>query len=525
MKLNKKFTGVLTLGLATMLSFTSCVGDLDVEPIDPSVNTPNNVLTGDDAFTRLLGKAYAGLAVSGHNGDDSDINGIDAGFGQYLRGLFNLQELPTDEAVMGWNDQTIKDLHGLQWGSSDVFVSAMFYRLTQQIAVCNEIIRQLKATDKLDDAKKTQYIAEARAIRDLSYLHGIDMFGGMPFATEDNAMTALPGYKSRAELYKWLTEEELPAVINDLPANPEKYRAGKGMALMMLAKLYLNGKVYAGVNDYAKCVDVCKQIIDLGYQLESKENWKNMFGAENDKYLGVGHEIIFSVFQDHNYTQTYGGMTYIINAECGGNMDYKSLLGLGGSGWGGTRVTPEFADKFSASDVRYKFYTDGQTKEITDIGSFNSGWAYTKFTNLKDDGTMIENANSFPDTDFPVFRLADVYLMLAECQVVGGATVNVNGHDGIWYFNQIRNRAGIAELQNVSAQNILDERARELSWECWRRSDLIRFNKFTNNYVWSYKGMNSNSGAAHNVNSKYALFPIPAKEISNNGNLQQNPGY
>ena len=188
-------------------------------------------------------------------------------------------------------------------------------------------------------------------------------------------------------------------------------------------------------------------------------------------------------------------------------------------------MTPEFADKFSTNDVRYKFYTDGQSKVITDIGSFNSGWGYIKFTNLKDDGSMIENANSFPDTDFPMFRLADVYLMLAECQVVGGATVNVNGHDGIWYFNQIRHRAGIAELENVSAQNILDERARELSWECWRRSDLIRFNKFTNNYIWSYKGMNSNSGAAHNVDSKYALFPIPAKEISNNGNLQQNPGY
>lgn len=521
MKLNIKHTGLI-LTVAAGLTISSCTGDLDVTPIDPNLNTPDKVLTNAEAYNQLLAKCYSGLSVSGYDGSSSDITGIDAGFGQYLRALFNLQELPTDEVVMGWNDQTIKDLHGLQWGSSDVFVNAMYYRVCQQVAVCNEVIRQLQASgDKLDEATRNQYIAEARALRDLSYLHGIDLFGGMPFATEENAMTDMPQYYTRKQLYDWLTQTELPQVIEALPANPELYRCGKGMAMMILAKLYLNAKVYSGAADYANCAKVCQQILNLGYKLESSANWQHMFGAENDKYLGVGHEIIFSVYQDHMNTQAYGSTCYIVNAATGGTMPYDTMMGLGGSGWGGIRLTPEYVDKFSADDIRGLFYTDGQSKEIKDIGDFASGYAYTKFTNLKDDGTMIDGANSFPDTDFPVFRLADVYLMLAECEVVGGVQCN-----GVNYCNQVRERAGLNPLSSVSAQNVLDERARELGWECHRRSDLVRFNQLTTStYLWSYKGMNSNSGSAHAVDSKYNLFPLPAKDLANNPNLVQNPGY
>lgn len=527
MKSNKINKGIFTLGIAAIMSLTACTSDLDVTPIDPTLNTPDKVLTNDTTYNQLLAKCYSGLAVSGSQGSNSDINGIDAGFGQYLRALYNLQELSTDEAVMGWNDQTIKDIHGLQWGTSDVFVTAMFYRITQQVSVCNEVIRQLQNSgSKLDDATRNQYIAEAKAIRDLSYLHGIDMFGNIPFATEENGMTETPKRISRKDLYTWLTETELPAVIAALPSNPENYRAGKGMAMMMLAKLYLNANIYAGVSAYDKCADICKQIMALGYKLESTKNYFNMFGAENEKYQGIGHEIIFSVYQDHLYTQAYGGTAYIINGECGGTMDYKTLLGLGGNGWGGMRVTPDFVNKFSSSDIRGRFYTDGQSKDIKDISSFTDGYAFYKFTNLKDDGSLIDGANSFSDTDFPIFRLADVYLMLAECQAVGGISVDVNGESGLDLFNDIRTRAGASPVSSINASNIIDERARELAWECWRRSDLIRFDLLTtNNYLWSYKGMNSNSGSAHAVDSHFNLFPIPSAELSNNGNLTQNEDY
>ena len=191
------------------------------------------------------------------------------------------------------------------------------------------------------------------------------------------------------------------------------------------------------------------------------------------------------------------------------------------------RVTPEFVDKFQNGDIRgNRFWTDGQSKEIHDIGTFTEGYAYYKFTNLKNDGTMIEGANSFPDTDFPMFRLADVYLMLAECQVVGGVSSSFAGHNGIWYLNQVRKRAGLGDIANATADNIIDERARELAWECHRRSDLVRFGLFTSSsYLWAYKGMNNNTGTAHGVDSHYNLFPIPSSDMMSNTNLVQNPGY
>ena len=519
MKRNIIKKGLFVFAMGAMTA--SCTGDLDVTPIDPNLDTPDNMLTSTEAYNQLLAKCYSGLSVSSPDGDsgDPDIEGIDGGFGQYLRALFNVQELPTDECVIGWNDQTLKDLHGLQWTSSDVFVSACYSRVFYQISICNEVMRRIDQSGS-NDALMQQYRAEARALRGLSYLHAIDLFGNVPFTDETTEVGGSnPQQISRAELFAWL-EKDMKECADQLPANPEKYRCGKGMAYMILAKLYLNAKVYTGQDKYKECADYCQKIIDLGYKLESATNWSKLFCADNDQFLGVGHELIFSVYQDHINTQAYGGTTYIINAMVGGKMSYADY-GLGGNGWGGIRVTPQFVDKFDSADQRATFFTTGQDKEIKDISDFTSGYAFTKYTNLKANGTTIDGANSFPDTDFPMFRLGDVYLMLAECQVVGGIQC-----DGIARFNDIRERAGVAKIDNPTRANILDERARELAWECHRRTDLVRFGLLTSgDYLWSHKGMNSNVGTPHGVDAKYNLYPLASSDVISNPNLKQNTGY
>ena len=519
MKRNIIKKGLFVFAMGAMTA--SCTGDLDVTPIDPNLDTPENLLASTEAYNQQLAKCYSGLAVSSPDGDSGspDIEGIDGGFGQYLRALYNVQELPTDEAVIGWNDQTLKDLHGLQWTSSDVFVSACYSRVFYQISICNEVMRRIDQSGS-NDALMQQYRAEARALRGLSYLHAIDLFGNVPFTDETTEVGGSnPQQISRAELFAWL-EKDMKECADQLPANPEKYRCGKGMAYMILAKLYLNAKVYTGQDKYKECADYCQKIIDLGYKLESATNWSKLFCADNDQFLGVGHELIFSVYQDHINTQAYGGTTYIINAMVGGKMSYADY-GLGGNGWGGIRVTPQFVDKFDSADQRATFFTTGQDKEIKDISDFTSGYAFTKYTNLKANGTTIDGANSFPDTDFPMFRLGDVYLMLAECQVVGGIQC-----DGIARFNDIRERAGVAKIDNPTRANILDERARELAWECHRRTDLVRFGLLTSgDYLWSHKGMNSNVGTPHGVDAKYNLYPLASSDVISNPNLKQNTGY
>ena len=454
----------------------------------PNLDTPENVLTSTQAYNQLLAKCYSALSVSSPDGDSGspDIEGIDGGFGQYLRALYNLQVLPTDEAVIGWNDQTLKDLHGLQWTSSDVFVSACYSRVFYEISLCNEVIRRIDQAGS-NDAVMQQYRAEARAVRGLAYLHAIDLFGNVPFTDENSEVGGgNPQQITRADLFNWLAND-MEETAQLLPSDPEKYRAGKGLCYMILAKLYLNAAVYTGTPNYQKCAEYCQKIIDLGYKLESANDYWKLFCADNDQMLGVGHEIIFSVYQDHINTQAYGGTTYIINGQVGGNMNYADY-GLGGNGWGGLRVTPQFV---------------------------------TKFTNLKADGSVMADANSFPDTDFPVFRLGDVYLMLAECEVVGGVSC-----DGISKFNAIRERAGVAPIASPSKSDIINERARELAWECHRRSDLVRFGLLTTgDYLWSHKGMNSNVGTPHSVDSKYNLFPLASSDVISNPNLTQNPGY
>ena len=196
------------------LMFTSCVKDLDVTPKDPNIITSLTVYSTPAAYKEGLAKLYATFAVSGQQGPSGqpDIAGIDEGFGNYLRQYWNAQELPTDEAVMAWNDASIKDFHWQTWAPNDVFVSAIYSRIMYTVALCNEYIR---ATADNTDADIKKYHAEARFIRALAYSHAIDLFGNPPFVTEADAPGAFfPKQTTRAELFTYV-ESELKAIEKD----------------------------------------------------------------------------------------------------------------------------------------------------------------------------------------------------------------------------------------------------------------------------------------------------------------------
>ncbi|MBP1613874.1 MAG: RagB/SusD family nutrient uptake outer membrane protein [Bacteroidetes bacterium] len=511
-----KILGILIF--ISSIGISSCTGDLNVTPIDPDLNTADVALTSESDYKSLLAKCYSALAVSSSQGPsgDADIDGIDGGFGQYIRALFYMNELTTDEAVIGWNDATLRDLHGLAWTSSDQFVAAAYYRTLYEVSLCNEFIRQAEKSGITSD-NMNYYIAEARALRALAYYHAIDMFGNVPFATEDNSVGAtLPEQKSRADMYEWLVTEILDFKDDLKAAGTNDYgRMDQGAAEMILAKLYLNAEIYASKDAYSECATVCKEIA-TSYSLV--DNYPYLFLADNNT-TSKG-EIIFAVEQDGLYTQSYGCTNFIIFAATGGSMPAASLMGIS-SGWGGLRTTPEFVDLFdTTNDTRALFYTDGQEKEIADLGTFTDGYAVTKFRNRTSAGAAGQSTG-FVDTDFPVFRLADVYLMLAECAKRGATTVTTT--EGLTYLNQVRTRAGLSEVDSYTLDDILDERGRELYWECHRRSDLIRFGKFTtSDYLWSWKG-HIQAGKA--VADKFNLFPIPDDDINANSNLTQNTGY
>ena len=511
---------VLMLAVAGVfaLGFSSCVNDLDVTPIDPNVQLPQDVLKDEAAFEALLAKCYQGLACSSSDGANGgpDINGVDGGFGQYLRAYFNLQCLTTDEAVCCWNDTGLPDMHNMNWQASNQFIVAMYYRIFYQVSLCNELIRQVENNPAgVEFQHKGALIAEARALRALSYYHAIDMFGNVPFATEKDAVGAVgPRQINRADLFAWV-EKECKELIegNDLAAEGQNVygRCDKGFVKMILAKLYLNAEVYVGEDRYADCAAICEDLVAT-YSLA--ENFADLFAADNDRFAVGTEEIIFAVPHDGINTTSYGGTNFLIFAGTGGDMIPAGIS----SGWGGLSVTKQVAERYAEGDARAMFFTDYGTT-ITDREVFTSGgYKSVKFRNVKSNGEAGQTTG-FVDTDWPLFRVADAHLMLAECAARGKA----DNAKGLASLNAVRERAGLEAVSSFTAQDVLDERSRELLWEGCRRTDLIRFGQFTTDaYLWEFKGA-VYEGAA--VAEHRNLFPLPPADVNSNGNLKQNAGY
>ena len=516
---------VLMLAVAGVfaLGFSSCVNDLDVTPIDPNVQLPQDVLKDEAAFEALLAKCYQGLACSSSDGANGgpDISGVDGGFGQYLRAYFNLQCLTTDEATCCWNDTGLPDMHNMNWQASNQFIVAMYYRIFYQVSLCNELIRQVNNNPAgVEFQNKGALIAEARALRALSYYHAIDMFGNVPFATEHDAVGAVgPKQINCADLFTWV-ENECKELIegNDLAAEGTNVygRCDKGFVKMILAKLYLNAEVYVGEDRYADCAALCEDLVGK-YNLHT--NFAELFCADNhlqtaNATFGANNEIIFAVPHDGINTTSYGGTNFLIFAGTGGDMIPAGIS----SGWGGLSVTKQVSERYAAGDVRAMFFTD-YGAEIVDIFTFTSGgYKSQKFTNINHDGTPA-SAQGHVDTDWPLFRAADAHLMLAECAARGKA----DQAKGLASLNAVRERAGLDKVTSFTAQDVLDERSREFLWEGCRRSDLVRYGQFTTDaYLWEYKG-SAKDGQA--VAEHRNLFPLPPADVNANSNLKQNAGY
>ena len=354
---------ILTI-LCGALLFTSCSGDLDTVPLDEDIITAGTVYDDPEAYEQVLAKLYAGLAVSGQQGPagQADIEGIDEGFGQYLRGYWYHQELSTDESVIGWNDQTIADFHGQSWGPGDGFIFAFYSRIFYQIALCNEFMRETtdgKLSDRgVDDQLRAEiqgFRAEARFLRALSYYHALDLFRNVPFVTEDDIVGSFfPEQIQAPDLFNYI-ETELLAIepLITAPRSNEYARADQAAVWTLLAKLYLNAEVYTGTPRYADCAEYCDKIIGAGYSLEPE--YAHLFLADNH----TSDEIIFPVAFDGISTRTWGGMTYIIRAGIGGSMDpFESGVA---SGWGGTRATKQLVEKFPEGGGQLVAPSEGNT--------------------------------------------------------------------------------------------------------------------------------------------------------------------
>lgn len=449
MKTQLIFKSFLCIAFLSMVG-NACVKDLDTVPLDKDVVTAAVVFDDPASYLAVLAKLYAGLAVTGQQGaaGQPDIEGIDEGFGQYLRMYWYHQVLTTDEAVIGWNDQTIKDFHEQDWSADDGFVFALYSRIFYQIVLCNEFLRETteeklnsRGVDATLAAQIQGYRAEARFLRALSYWHALDLFRNVPFVTEDDVVGLFfPEQILGPDLFAYI-ESELLAIENEIaaPRTNAYGRADQGAVWALLAKLYLNAEVYIQTPKFTECVTYCNKVINGGYTLEPV--YQNLFLADNDK----SNEIIFPIRFDGVNTRTWGGTTMIIRAGIGGSMNPVES-GVA-SGWGGTRTTKQFVAKFPVATDRVVDPSEGNTASYTKIyvpGEYQ-GWvgtntktALTSVLNNK----IYEGHIYFPTDNSPFFFTLVPSSSFAQ-------RVGDNGGDGTLENNGDTIRAGVAGLYYI----------------------------------------------------------------------------
>ncbi len=553
---------------------TSCVGDLDLEPNDPN---QTGMAHNNQFYLGALAKCYSGMAVSGQNGaGSSDISGLDNGTGCYSRALFMMNVFPTDEALWIWPDAGVVDLVTNTWDASNGNIYGTYSRLYTHISTCNDF---LTMTADAAGSDMEQMRAEARALRAMSYYWVIDIFGNGSYVTEADEIGSSPRQATRAELFDFVERElcEVAGVSFDeagyiqegqsLIPNDNFYgRLNRDAALGLLSRLYLNAEVYTGTPQYRKCAQVSALVISRhngGFQGSGlAEDYLYLFCASNRDYQGANGEILWAIPYEKDAIQSYGGTTFLIAASIANELGMSQTnYGLS-SAWKCMHARTQFANRFDDGDARDAMWVKGKVEykdgtnddgtdkyatadyiaENTEFSEWTNGYAVIKFTNLlKGDGQGDPNdisgtfwdaasfadgyASAFADTDLPMIRLAEMYLNYTESYILGGGQA-ADSEKARQYVNIVRARSDNSEWgsADLTADNILDERCRELYWELTRRSDLVRHHKFTgpNQALWSWKG---NVAAGTRIADRYDLMPIPTNTLAAQPEFKQNPGY
>lgn len=543
---------------------TSCFGDLDTMPLDETQLVGEKVYSTADGYTGVLAKCYSSLILTGQkggDGGDGDLEGANEGYSGYMRLMFYLQELSTDDFIMPSSSNGLRKCLNLQWDASNASVIRWTYqRLYMTIAYCNELLREctedkLKSRglwDQLGD-ECASYRAEARFIRAYCYATLCDMFGGVPYIDENTGVKDIPVQWSRKEIFEF-AENELKNIDGDLKAPGANVygRIDRVAAWFLLSRMYLNAQTWIGENHYNDALTYAKKVInDNHYPLAS--DYRQIFLADNDQCK----EIIWPLVQDGERAQSSAGTNFYVKAFVNGPMNELYNTGIGSRGWGNVRAKTTLVDAFDADDVvfdtndtwgnnkkdkRAQFMTalPNQVKETWDskgamTSTYTCGYGYIKWRNVTKEDQIPASGDAYTSIDFPLFRTGEAYLTAAEA-ILRGAEGTMD--EALRYVNEIRQRAymsgkyakngvrsdvsGIIGLNELTLDFLMAERQRELASELVRRTDLIRFGKFTKGYNWDWKNA-ERLGA--DVDDHFQLFPIPQTEFSNNPQLKQNDGY
>lgn len=545
MKMKIRF---IALAAGASALFASCVSDLDTLPLNPSDSTSETAYGRDEnGYIAGLTKLYFNFVSN----DTKDLLVANGGASELIRAFWTAQEVTTDACKCAWeNDAWVRAMNTNTWSDADNDATyAIYVRTLQGIAFVNEYLRQT-APGKLSDrgvgselaAKIQSFRAEARFLRAYFYWMALDTFGDVPFTTEDSPFGGgvNPQQASRKEVFQYCIDEltELAGEESAMPAARSNYpRADKGAVQGLLARLYLNAEVYTGTPMWSEAKAACDAIYGMGYSI--CPTYSDLFRGDNGENPDALKEIIFGAAYDAEQTQSYGGTSYLtLAAIAATDVTSSQMLNGVNNGWAGIRVPYEYVQKYfnprnaNYADGTYEvndkrgelFYIQGRQESMNNaLYVFLNGWTCMKFNNIPHNMTHDEflptaASKAYSDIDFPLIRLGEIHLIYAEACMHLAQSNTARPK-----LQELATRAGTTLPATIDEDWLLEERARELMWEGHRRTDLIRYGKFTTaTFTWTYKG---NLFTGQGFDDHMTIFAIPLSELASNPELDQNPGY
>ncbi len=487
--------------------------------------------------TNLDEEVFDKLPVEEFGQKEAQINALIAPIYRTLKGVFPsnyflLSECSSDMAITPtrkggdwWDGGQFKELRLHTWSPNTSLVRDSYNSATGSISSCNRIYAMIDENEGIDN--KEQILAEIRGVRAFWYYLLLDYYGNVPIVT-DFGDTSLPSTSSRADVYKFVMDElnAIKDIVRD-DVTPASYgKITKGVVYTLLAKMYLNAEVWnpAGGPKWQETINACNEVMNLDYVIEP--NFKASFVVQNQNSKEIIFPIVFSTADGGNHIHkrtlhyldpiplnlnvgTWNGISAMPNYvkaydEADKRVGWSYLIGPMYDTDGTILITAHGRPLIHTVDIEIKYNIDddgwGQVEQ--EVGARCFKWEFESGLN----GDM--------ENDMAIFRLADVYLMKAEALIRLGQ----DNAEATRLVNVVRRRAFDDEAKlydNVTLEDVYNERRYELAWEITSRQDMIRFGKF----------LDPIPGWKPQTSEIRLLFPIPQSALDANSNLTQNPGY
>lgn len=528
---------------------------------------PPEAVAMEDSITKIYHKIAGDYNYQ-------EISGIDQGLTNFQRGIFNLEELPTDEAKWLWDPA---EYGGINYGnvSADLAViRGPWLGLNYIVNLCNNFINNDFHLDLITNEsarseamrQREEYVRQAKILRSAMYYYLLNEYGNVPYSDETTATDITPLQLStdmttgRRKVTKKVisTLEEIVDwyKANDPENKPVYGHVGYDVAEALLVKFYLNFEIFTGTPAWDQTLTHAKSIIerrgkggfgDSGLSMNYSQNfsYNNRTAAEN--------EIIWRIAtKDPDGTEirnwSNGGFMMLsqLGEESGDDIQWKQADYNSNNGWkcvvGLRNLTDAFEWNYQAKEspdqrvawwgtAKHGFIVNNPTLKGWEIWDDlrnesqycwgRNGFIPVKFTNwnIKDDGSVdtadIPYIQEPYCIDYGVIRLAEIYLSAAEAILHGAG----ESSEALRYVNFVRERAGMPAFTTLNMETLQAERQRELYTECNRRTDLIRYGKWISGYNWDWKG-GARTGRDYDPN--FIVYPIPESVVEKYGYVQ-NP--